>query len=114
MYNVYMIQITAYLRNEEDLAKWKLLENKTEWLHKQLAGQEGVPTSRRTSQSTQPKFESRVWAPSGTTVQPPTPIEQSVLDSLPVFKASDLPIKLCTHGSNPKFCKHAKNGKPCK
>jgi hypothetical protein len=37
MYNVYiMIQITAYLRTEEDLVKWKALVNKTEWLHNQL------------------------------------------------------------------------------
>lgn len=31
-----MIQITAYLRTEEDLVKWKALENKTEWLHQTL------------------------------------------------------------------------------
>lgn len=31
-----MIQITAYLRTEEDLALWKALPNKTEWLHSML------------------------------------------------------------------------------
>jgi len=36
MYNVYMIQITAYLRTEADLKLWKKLPNKTEWLHQQL------------------------------------------------------------------------------
>jgi hypothetical protein len=31
-----MIQITAYLRTEEDLTKWKTIKNKTEWLHDML------------------------------------------------------------------------------
>lgn len=31
-----MIQITAYLRTKEDHSKWKLLQNKTEWLHDRL------------------------------------------------------------------------------
>lgn len=39
-----MIQITAYLRNEEDLARWKALENKTEWLHDCLSGKEALRT----------------------------------------------------------------------
>ena len=34
----YMIQITAYLRNEDDHAKWKLVTNKTEFLHLALSG----------------------------------------------------------------------------
>jgi hypothetical protein len=33
-----VIQITAYLRNEEDLAKWRALENKSEFLHQALSG----------------------------------------------------------------------------
>jgi hypothetical protein len=33
---VKLIQITAYLRTEEDLAKWKALPNKTEALHQML------------------------------------------------------------------------------
>lgn len=32
-----MIQITAYLRDEKDLAIWKSLPNKTEWLHSVLS-----------------------------------------------------------------------------
>lgn len=31
-----MIQITAYLRTEEDKETWAKLDNKTEWLHNQL------------------------------------------------------------------------------
>lgn len=40
LYHVHMtrlIQITAYVRDEADLAKWKALDNKTEWLHRMLA-----------------------------------------------------------------------------
>lgn len=33
-----LIQITAYVRNEDDLAKWKALGNKTKWLHDRLNG----------------------------------------------------------------------------
>lgn len=32
-YHVYMIQITAYVRNEQDLALWKRLKNKTQFIH---------------------------------------------------------------------------------
>lgn len=36
-YDVYMlIQITAYLRTEEDLEKWKAISNKTAFLHDAL------------------------------------------------------------------------------
>lgn len=35
-YNARMIQITAYLRNEEDLKKWKALSNKVEFIHNAL------------------------------------------------------------------------------
>lgn len=28
-----LIQITAYVRDYEDLAKWRAISNKTEWLH---------------------------------------------------------------------------------
>lgn len=31
-----MIQITAYLRDDKDLVKWKDLANKTEFLHEAL------------------------------------------------------------------------------
>lgn len=33
------IQITAYIRDEADLAKWKAISNKTQWLHERLNGQ---------------------------------------------------------------------------
>jgi hypothetical protein len=33
-----MIQITAYLRTEEDLKLWKEVENKTQFLHNALQG----------------------------------------------------------------------------
>jgi hypothetical protein len=32
-----MIQITAYLRNEEDYTNWKAIGNKTEFLHNALS-----------------------------------------------------------------------------
>ena len=35
---IKLIQITAYVRTEEDLAKWKALKNKTEALHQMLQG----------------------------------------------------------------------------
>lgn len=31
-----MIQITAYLRDEEDLSKWKAIPNKAAWFHEKL------------------------------------------------------------------------------
>lgn len=31
-----LIQITAYVRDETDLAKWRALSNKTQWLHDKL------------------------------------------------------------------------------
>ncbi|MBA3758882.1 hypothetical protein H0X10_04640 [Candidatus Saccharibacteria bacterium] len=31
-----LIQITAYVRDEADLAKWKSIDNKTQWLHDHL------------------------------------------------------------------------------
>lgn len=37
-----MIKITAYLRTEEDLKKWKALPNKAEWLHKCLNTGTGI------------------------------------------------------------------------
>lgn len=40
-----MIQITAYLRDEEDLAKWKALKNKSEFLHDAL--NKVVPETKR-------------------------------------------------------------------
>lgn len=33
-----LIQITAYVRDEEDLNKWKALENKTQFIHDALQG----------------------------------------------------------------------------
>jgi hypothetical protein len=33
---IKLIQITAYVRNEQDLAKWKALPNKTEAIHQML------------------------------------------------------------------------------
>lgn len=45
-----LIQITAYLRDEEDLAKWKLLPNKAEFLHDALQGMPGdVPKTTEPS-----------------------------------------------------------------
>jgi hypothetical protein len=38
-----MIQITAYLRDEEDLKKWKALPNKAEWLHNNLIAEQVKP-----------------------------------------------------------------------
>lgn len=31
-----LIKITAYVRTDEDLAKWQALPNKTDWLHDAL------------------------------------------------------------------------------
>jgi hypothetical protein len=33
---IKLIQITAYVRTKEDLAKWKALPNKTEAIHQML------------------------------------------------------------------------------
>jgi len=44
----------------------------------------------------------------------PSPVERNMLDSLPITTADKLVINLCKHGSHPKYCKHAKNGKACK
>jgi hypothetical protein len=36
---IKLIQITAYVRDEQDLAKWKALPNKTEAIHQMLNNQ---------------------------------------------------------------------------
>lgn len=40
--NVYMIQITAYLRDDDDLKRWKALGNKTQFLHDALVIQDST------------------------------------------------------------------------
>jgi len=37
-----MIQITAYLRDEQDLVRWKALANKSQFLHDALMVQDGL------------------------------------------------------------------------
>ncbi len=49
-----MIQITAYLRDEEDLARWKAIGNKSAFLHDALVVQDS--TLHGTMYQKQPKF----------------------------------------------------------
>ena len=82
-----MPQVTVYVRSE-DLEKWKAVEKKSEFIHKALNFEQGIPTSRkyRELEMPHPNPKIKVWVPE----------------------------KSCKHGSDPKFCKHAKPGKPCK
>jgi len=82
-----MPQVTVYIR-DDDLKKWKTLKKKSEFIHSAL---------NRTNKGIPLEVIGTAAAKKGPNYNPPT--------TLP---------KLCKHGSDPKFCKFAKNGKPCK
>ncbi len=75
-----MPQVHTYIRNE-DMEKWKSLDNKSEFIHNALSKINTVDTI----------------FPGNQRLQPPAPIEQSVLDSLPVTPACCLKKSPCKH-----------------
>jgi hypothetical protein len=89
-----MPRVNVYIRKENE-ERWLALQDKSAWVNKRLKdGAVKVPIKDL-------KFAAQ---------QPPT------LASMQ--KAYEIGDKLynatCKHGSDPKYCKHAKPGKPCK
>jgi hypothetical protein len=84
-----MIQITAYLRDEEDLAKWKAVKNKTELLHNALNNQQRIMNIVANSE-----------------------IELKRLQLTPTPKPSKTPKNLCKqHQVDKSVCKNMKHGR---
>lgn len=95
-YTVYtMPRTTVYIRND-DLEKWKLIENKAELI----------------SQAINRSIIQPVIKKSGEIKTRQTIVPSSVIPLLEKVTGSDW--KPCKHGADPKFCKFAKPGKPCK
>lgn len=82
------IQKTIYLR-QEDEDKWNAVENKSEFIHVALNR-----SPKDTGPSTVPNNVGLLG------INKP-----QVSKTIAVF---------CKHGADPRFCKHAKNGKKCK
>lgn len=122
-----MIQITAYLRTEEDHNKWKAIPNKTEFMHVclerayiagelvnnldayDLAKKGAYGEAKRRSES----VDSAATVVIGT-ARTIRPVETPAVDGGRLIYTSIITDKRCKHGYDPMFCKYAKNGKACK
>jgi hypothetical protein len=109
--------VSVYIRKEdEDL--WRELPKKSEAISKMLRAQhDAIVASARYIKATSeltPRLAQVKKVPS-----PRMSVEEvaEIFTSAPLSNlvtADKLTTKPCPHGANPKFCKHAKNGKPCK
>ncbi len=98
-----------YIRTE-DLDKWNAIEKKSEFIHNALNPAHLSIQSRDGS----PEVLSVIQP-----IKPPKDMftkADNIEDDRHRELADDesLQFKLCKHLADPKFCKHAKNGKPCK
>lgn len=84
-----MPTISIFIR-KDDLPKWKDLDNKSEWLHNKLSSNFDIVNESL--------------------------VKPLLKENHRLGKAIDKEIRnlTCRHGSDPKFCKFSKPGKPCK
>lgn len=103
-YTVYMlIKKTVYIR-EEDLELWKNCPNKSLMVHNAL--NINFIDSPTTAEQIQDIVEAQERPVKTSTKFAPHNIVTNM--------ATGEKFLSCKHGYNPKFCKHAKGGKPCK
>lgn len=98
-----LIQKTVYIR-EEDLVAWNNIPNKAKWIH------EGI--TERILEPESP--ESLTVVSSSVTMTKENPSQFMQIDRKKALAGEFAPVKSCKHGYDPRFCKHAKPGKPCK
>jgi len=95
-YNVYMIQITAYLRDEEDLKIWKAIGNKAAFIHDALQVQNSTLHG-----TMYPEGETKI--PGGKVVVNETKIIKTPEEALKQvaavgMKKVDIGMKFCKNG----------------
>lgn len=104
-----MPKVTVYVR-KEDYPKWKAIEEKTEFIHKSLSNFEiAYRPTPKVNLLRQVKYFNKptLQIPVGLD---PTKEPHEALNEI----VEKLDFKLCKHGADPKLCKFAKPGKPCK
>lgn len=104
-----MPTVSVYIKNE-DWEKWSALEKPSEFIHNALN-----PELDSMIGSTQAHIEKYGGVPDISKGKPIKTPEQ--FDSLVQHLKTEggtLPTRLCKHGYDPKLCKFAKPGKPCK
>jgi hypothetical protein len=112
-YNVYMglIQKTVYIR-QEDLAAWNSLPNKALFIHSALEDYNGKT-------EIDPTMVKNYLTDAGFDVVGDVKVEpikgpKEVIQKLKEVVYEPNYAKFCKHGFDPKMCKFAKGGKPCK
>ena len=88
-----MARANIFIRKENEEA-WKRIANKSEWVNSTLGA---VPVIKSEKVRKELKLPPVIKDP------------KDVTKTLPAES-----FNLCKHFANPKFCKHAKPGKPCK
>jgi hypothetical protein len=104
-----MPKVTVYIRNE-DYEKWKAIEEKTEFIHGALKNGTASGADKEYSR------------PTRAAEKLPTTEEQieSIAKAQSKFMKTDSSGRIisdrgsCKHGADPKLCRFAKAGKPCK
>ena len=102
--------VSVYIRKEdEDL--WRKLPKKSEAISKMLHGAK-IDAVKIVETIPRPSEPKKVSSPRMSVEEVAEIFTSAPLSNL--VTADKLTTKPCPHGANPKFCKHSKNGKPCK
>ena len=107
-----MPTVSFYLRNE-DYDKWRKLEKPGEFIHNAL----NSPKTIAEAMATMDKHKNPTsFKPINYT--DPDGLNHRIYETKPPKEdpqfADKYAIIRCRHGADPKYCKHAKNGKKCK